>query len=122
MTLTETVTYVMTDADGDQDTATLTITITGTNDAPTLSLEAPGETVNKFGLADGSTQGVGHTATGSFTLADSDGLGDLDSVTINGTTITIANLLTAPPIVVLTARWTSPATMRRPGWSATPTR
>ena len=55
--------------------------------------------MNEFGLADGSTQGVGHTATGSFTLADLDGLGDLESVTINGTTITIANLLTAPPIV-----------------------
>ena len=115
----ESLTFEVTGMDGDGDAVSDTFGVTlYVNTPPTLSLEAPGETVNEFGLADGSTQGSGHTATGSFTLADSDGLGDLESVTINGTTITIANLLTAPPIVGAHGTLDITATMRRPGWSS----
>ncbi|MFZ3183997.1 MAG: VCBS domain-containing protein, partial [Pseudomonas sp.] len=95
--LTETFSYSMQDADGDLDTATLTITITGTNDIPGISAD-PGngganDQVFEAGLASGSAAAVnGEFATGTFSLSDADGLDDLQSVTINGTVIAIANL------------------------------
>ena len=92
-TLTETFTYTMQDADGDPSSATLTITITGSNDGPTLSLAATDSIVDEAGLSAGSAAaGDGEFASGSFTLADTDGLDDLQSVTINGKTVTIAEL------------------------------
>ncbi|EIK51677.1 outer membrane adhesin-like protein, partial [Stutzerimonas stutzeri TS44] len=92
-TLTETFTYTMQDADGDPSSATLTITITGSNDSPSLILAATDSTVDEAGLSSGSAAaGAGEFASGSFTLADIDGLDDLQSVTINGQTVTIANL------------------------------
>ena len=92
-TLTETFTYTMQDADGDPSSATLTITITGSNDGPTLSLVATDSLVDEAGLSSGSAAaGDGEFASGSFTLADTDGLDDLQSVTINGKTVAIGDL------------------------------
>ncbi|MCF7204056.1 retention module-containing protein [Pseudomonas oligotrophica] len=92
-TLTETFSYTIQDADGDPSTATLTITITGSNDAPTLSLGPTDSFADEAGLSGGSAAaGNGEFASGSFTLGDSDGLDDLQSVTINGKTVAIASL------------------------------
>src|SRR3989338_2412756 len=95
--LSETFTYTMQDADGDPASATLTITITGSNDGPQLNVD-PGndgdnDQVFEAGLATGSNAaGNGEFASGSFSLSDADGLDDLQSVTINGSTVLIANL------------------------------
>ncbi|MFC6672535.1 DUF5801 repeats-in-toxin domain-containing protein [Marinobacterium aestuariivivens] len=99
-TLTETFSYSITDADGDPDSATLTITITGTNDVPQINVD-PGndganDVVNESGLAQGSDAAAdSEFATGTFTLSDADGLDDLESVTINGTTVAIGSLVGA---------------------------
>ncbi|MEG4313498.1 hypothetical protein U8L64_00115, partial [Pseudomonas sp. FIP_A4] len=78
---------------GDPSSATLTITITGSNDGPTLSLVATDSLVDEAGLSSGSAAaGEGEFASGSFTLADTDGLDDLQSVTINGKTVAIGDL------------------------------
>ena len=96
-TLTETFSYTMQDADGDPSSAMLTITITGTNDVPTISVD-PGagsgnDVVYESGLPQGSdASAMSEYATGTFTLSDADGLDDIDSVTINGQVIPIANL------------------------------
>ncbi len=88
--------YTMHDADGDTSTAHLTITVTGTNDTPTLTTalaEGDAGLVYEAGLPSGS--GVGPTTlttSGTFTLADLDGLTHLVSVTINSTVIPIASL------------------------------
>ncbi len=88
--------YTMHDADGDTSTAHLTITVTGTNDTPTLTTafaEGDAGLVYEAGLPSGS--GVGPTTlttSGTFTLADLDGLTHLVSVTINSTVIAIADL------------------------------
>ncbi|WP_270672189.1 retention module-containing protein [Aeromonas sp. QDB17] len=95
------VTYVVDDG-RDQVTSTLTITITPVNDVPTVSVD-PGnpqganDLVYESGLPGGSkSMGSNSTvAEGGFKLGDADGLGDLKSVTINGTTIPIANLVGA---------------------------
>ncbi|WP_161566003.1 VCBS domain-containing protein [Caenibius tardaugens] len=81
--------YTIEDGDGDPSSATLTITVKGSNDVPTVSVDPgnPGganDQVLESGLVDGSTQGTGHTATGTFTLSDPDGLATLQSVTFNG--------------------------------------
>jgi VCBS repeat-containing protein len=97
-TRTETFTYTMKDADGDESTATLTITINGSNDTPTITTDSgnpqgANDVVYEAGLAAGT--GVGPTTTlvgGTFTVSDQDGLDDIQSVTINGTTIAIGNL------------------------------
>ncbi|EIK51293.1 outer membrane adhesin-like protein, partial [Stutzerimonas stutzeri TS44] len=91
-TLTETFTYTMQDADGDPSSATLTITITGSNDSPTLSVT--GATVSEAGLPFGSDPtSYSEFGYGTFTLGDADGLDDIKTVTINSTTVTIANLI-----------------------------
>ena len=89
-TLTETFNYTMQDADGDTDTATLTITINGANDAPTVTVDH-GQSLDandrstRPGLPAGSdAASTSEFATGTFTLADPDGLDDLVSVTIDG--------------------------------------
>ena len=90
--LSETFSYTMQDADGDPSTAQLTITITGSNDAP--SLNVIGAQVFESGLAAGSDASANSEfATGSFTLGDTDGLDDLQSVSINGTTVAIGSLV-----------------------------
>src|SRR3990167_965835 len=96
-TLTETFSYTMRDADGDTDTATLSITITGSNDIPGISVDPGNEGGNdqvfEAGLASGSNAaGNSEFASGTFSLSDADGLDDLQSVTINGTTVAIGSL------------------------------
>ena len=96
--VSETFTYTITDGDGDTDTAELVITITGSNDVPVLEVTTgnfnnDNDLVYEAGLVDGS--GVGSTTTtvgGTFTLSDTDGLDDLESVTINGTLISVTDL------------------------------
>ncbi|HEY0625756.1 MAG TPA: VCBS domain-containing protein [Allosphingosinicella sp.] len=97
-TLTETFSYTMQDADGDTSVATLTITINGTNDTPTITADPGNEGGNDLvfeaGLATGSDAGSGSiSAGGTFTVSDADGLDDLQSVTINGTTVAIGSLV-----------------------------
>ncbi len=96
-TLTETFSYTMRDADGDESTSTLTITITGSNDAPSLSVDprngGANDVVDEAGLPSGSNAAASSEfASGIFTLADADGLNDLQSVTINGNTVAIGSL------------------------------
>jgi VCBS repeat-containing protein len=90
--LTETFSYTMQDADGDPSTAQITITITGSNDAPSLSVI--GAQVFESGLATGSDASANSEfAYGTFTLGDADGLDDIQSVSINGTTVAIGVLV-----------------------------
>ncbi len=85
--------YMIKDADGDISQATLTIRITGTNDGPTISLNPTDDTVYESGLPTGSDAGANtEFAYGTFTISDSDGLSDVQSVTINGTTVLISVL------------------------------
>ena len=97
--LVDTATYTMRDADGDPDTATLTITITGLNDTPTVTVDTgnpsnANDQVFEAGLPTGSAAaGNSEFAFGTFTLSDPDGLDDIASVTINGDTVAIGNLV-----------------------------
>lgn len=96
---TDEFTYTITDGDNDTDQATLTITITGTNDAPELQVDANNKLVNEKGLSTGSGELVDGDAandsdtseqvTGSFTFSDAEGLADIASLTIAGTTLTL---------------------------------
>ncbi|MVW77157.1 retention module-containing protein [Pseudomonas xionganensis] len=89
--LTENFGYNIADLDGDPASAQLSITITGSNDGPSLSVE--GAEVYESGLSSGSDSSAGSEfASGTFTLGDADGLDDIQSVTINGTTVAIAEL------------------------------
>ncbi len=97
--LTETFAYTMVDADGDTSPATLTITINGADDIPTIVVDPgnPGgandQVLEEALSPDGSNPASnGEFATGTFTLADADGLDDLVSVTINGTTVALGSL------------------------------
>ncbi|MBH2032140.1 MAG: VCBS domain-containing protein, partial [Pseudomonadales bacterium] len=90
--------YTMRDGDGDVSLAELTIRIEGTNEAPTIDVRATDSVVDEAGLFPNGTDagGNGEFAGGTFALADSDGLGDIESVTITGfgapVVISIANL------------------------------
>jgi len=93
-TLTETYSYTITDADGDTSTTTLIITINGTTDgAPTVvpvdgNGAATGEaTVFEQGLV--TIPDTSETTTGTLTVTAPDGMA---SVTIGGTTFTVAQL------------------------------
>jgi VCBS repeat-containing protein len=74
---------------------TVTITINGTNDAPTITTSTGNEdnandSVKESGLTNGTSPLVSDTqASGTFTIGDSDGLDDIKSITIEGTTIEI---------------------------------
>ncbi|WP_342247449.1 hypothetical protein, partial [Pseudomonas sp. OTU5201] len=67
--------------------------ITGSNDIPTVEVSSPGaegELAQVFekGLADGSSAGDGSTVTtGSFTVADSDGLANLKTLSVGSLTV-----------------------------------
>ncbi|SMP86468.1 hypothetical protein SAMN06313486_10310 [Epsilonproteobacteria bacterium SCGC AD-308-P11] len=66
---------------------------TGTNDAPTISVSGVNDLAYESGLATGSNADANtEFANGTFTISDPDGLHQITSVTINGTTIAIANL------------------------------
>ena len=102
--LTESFGYTLTDGDGDPATATLSITINGANDGPSIVTDSGDpqgahDVVYEAGLSNGS--GVAPTTItvgGTFTVSDPDGLADIDSVTINGTTIAIGVLGTSNPL------------------------
>ncbi|WP_028629719.1 retention module-containing protein [Metapseudomonas resinovorans] len=85
--------YSMQDADGDPSNSTLTLTITGSNDIPTIEVSTPdaeGGLAQVFekGLADGSSAGDGsNITTGSFTVADSDGLANLKTLSVGSLTV-----------------------------------
>ena len=87
--------YSMQDADGDPDSSTLTLTIIGSNDAPTVEVSTPDAQgtmakVYEQGLPDGSSAGDGSTVTtGSFTVADSDGLSNLKTLSVGSLSVNL---------------------------------
>ncbi|MER9035636.1 VCBS domain-containing protein, partial [Mesorhizobium sp. M0924] len=97
-TVAESFDYAVADGDGDTALASLTITINGTNDAPQIVVNQGNpagahDLVYEAGLPAGSAAGNGSTvATGTFTVSDPDGLDDVQSVTIGGTTVAIGSL------------------------------
>ncbi|PIF73665.1 VCBS repeat-containing protein [Variovorax sp. 54] len=107
-TLTEVVSYTLTDNDGDTSTATLTITIHGANDGVTLVIgdnngpDTAGQaTVYERGLNDPAD--ASETVSGSFFVTSPDGLG---SIAVHGTTLTPAQLaaLGTSPVTIATDR------------------
>ncbi|MBT2323454.1 DUF4347 domain-containing protein [Variovorax paradoxus] len=113
--LTESVSYTIVDADGDLSTATLTITINGsTDDASGPSIvpvdgngAAAGETeVHESGLTDGAGgTDSRETSGGTIAIEAADGL---SSVTVGGTTLTVAQLqaLGTTPVTIDTGEGT----------------
>ncbi|NWL76088.1 hypothetical protein DM872_04410, partial [Pseudomonas taiwanensis] len=85
--------YSMQDGDGDPSSSTLTLTITGSNDIPSIEVSSPdaqGGLAQVFekGLSGGSSAGDGSTVTtGSFTVADSDGLANLKTLSVGSLTV-----------------------------------
>lgn len=110
-TLTEVVTYTITDADGDTSQTTLTITIHGNSDGTGPSITPADEngsgvagqnTVNESGLPGGTLEaGNGETTGGTIDVSALDGL---VSVTVGGTEILLADLQTlgTTPVVITT--------------------
>ena len=89
-TLTEKFSYQIQDADGDPSTTTLTITIQGSNDTPTINVSASELTVSEAGLSNGSDPSSTSAVTaGQFIVGDPDGLDDITSINIAGTTLNI---------------------------------
>ncbi|MGM0914586.1 MAG: retention module-containing protein [Pseudomonadota bacterium] len=92
-TLTEIFDYTLTDADGDTSTASLTITITGQDDGVTLtglSTEGGEQIVYEANLPAGSdTDSAALTQSGTFSFT---ALDELDSLTIAGQSLTLAEL------------------------------
>lgn len=91
--------YRIQDADGDTATATLTIILRGSNDAPSVDVDSgnPGgaiDCVYEAGLPGGSAEaGDGEFASGTFRLGDADGLDDLVSLTVNGQSVALDQLV-----------------------------
>ncbi|UBO76033.1 VCBS domain-containing protein [Aeromonas rivuli] len=86
--------YTMKDADGDEAIAKLTITIQGANDTSsvvTVAAMGPDHLVYEAGLSPNGSNAAANseTATGSFTVAASDGI---LNVVIGGTTFTFAQM------------------------------
>ncbi|MDH4874585.1 retention module-containing protein, partial [Pseudomonas sp. BN515] len=85
--------YSIQDSNGDQSSANLVITIVGQNDIPSIEVSSPGAggglaQVFEKGLADGSSAGDGSTVTtGSFTVADSDGLANLKTLSVGSLSV-----------------------------------
>jgi large repetitive protein len=96
-TLTDTFTYTITDEYGATSTSTLTITVNGTNDAPTISVSTGNflnwnDTVYESGLASGTNAAAtSENATGTFTIGDVDGLDDIKSISIAGTSFDVSS-------------------------------
>ncbi|QLI81006.1 retention module-containing protein [Chitinibacter fontanus] len=94
-TLKDTFNYTVSDGDL-SDSANLVITVFGTNDGPSVNVntDAVGDQVDEAALALGSTPlSDAEWAAGSFTLADVDGLDDIQGIKIvsNGNTITFSD-------------------------------
>ncbi|HEY9269056.1 MAG TPA: retention module-containing protein [Methylotenera sp.] len=70
--------------------ATLTVSIFGSNDAPTLNVTPGALSVYEAGLPQGSNSvATSETVTGSFTVGDTDGFDDIQSITIAGTVLAV---------------------------------
>lgn len=95
--LTETFSYVVTDEHGATSTSTLEVTIKGTNDAPTIFASTGNwfnvnDTVDESALANGTDQkGTTAIAYGTFTIGDADGLDDIKSISVAGTSFTVSS-------------------------------
>ncbi|MBI2754437.1 MAG: retention module-containing protein [Betaproteobacteria bacterium] len=96
-TLTDTFNYTVSDGVNTPSSSSLSVTIFGTNDTPTITVVSGAEgTVNEAALASGSNPASNaEFVTGSFMVADTDGLDDVQSVTINGHTVAIGSLVGA---------------------------
>jgi VCBS repeat-containing protein len=92
-TLTDTFSYTANDGTVDSNSANLTITIFGSNDAPTIGVETEPHQVYEAGLDAGGSRAASadEFASGSFTVADTDGLDDINSITIHNTTFVIGD-------------------------------
>ena len=112
-TLTEVVSYTITDSDGDTSNTTLTITVNGRTDAASGPSIVP---VDNNGAAAGATDVFEHGLTspadaseatgGTIAIAAADGL---QSVSIGGTPLTLADLAAlspATPVVIQTPQGT----------------
>ncbi|MBZ9944661.1 VCBS domain-containing protein [Mesorhizobium sp. BR1-1-13] len=118
-TLTDAVDYTISDGASGTDTATLTITITGTTDgSPTImpvdgNGGATGEAeVHEHGLIGAAD--TSETTTGTVNITAPDGLA---SITVGGTTVTLAQLnsLSGSPVVIDTGEGTLTLTSFTPG-------
>ncbi|MFC3913765.1 VCBS domain-containing protein, partial [Pseudaeromonas sharmana] len=93
--LTQTISYLLTDGDGDTSSANLTITITGTDDGVVVTDLTPAASggegvVDEDDLATGSDSSKESLSVdGDFTVSAPDGL---SSITVGGTVITLASL------------------------------
>ncbi|MEK6246799.1 MAG: DUF5801 domain-containing protein, partial [Planctomycetales bacterium] len=89
-TLTETFTYTLSDGEL-TDTSDLIVTLEGVNDAPTITVQTGNDTVYEAGLIpDGSGNGPkAIVVDGTFTVGDTDGLDDIQSITLGTNVISI---------------------------------
>jgi hypothetical protein len=88
---TDTFDYTVTDGEL-TDVGRLTITVNGVNKPPSLVLDSDTKSVHEEGLSGGTdSAATSEYAHGSFTVADPDGLADVKSITIGGTTFQIGN-------------------------------
>ncbi|MCP8689011.1 DUF5801 repeats-in-toxin domain-containing protein, partial [Marinobacterium sedimentorum] len=82
------------DSEGGTDSATVNISLTNVNDDPTIQVDATSKQVNERGLplgsgelADGDSgneSDQSEVTSGTFTLSDADGLDDIESLSIGG--------------------------------------
>jgi len=91
-----TITYTISDGNGGTDSATVFITVNAVEHTPTITVDTgnidnTNDGVSEAGIATiGSHAGDGsNVAEGTFTVGDPDGLGDIQSLSVAGTTFTI---------------------------------
>ena len=94
-TLTQVYTLTVDDGSGGTITQDITITINGTNDAPTITAYSgntnnANDAVYEAGLVNGSSSGSTETvATGTFTIADVEGLKDIKAISVGNNTLNV---------------------------------
>jgi len=91
-----TITYTISDGNGGSDSATVFVTVNAVEHTPTITVDTgnidnTNDGVSEAGIAIiGSHAGDGsNVAEGTFTVGDPDGLSDIQSVSVAGTTFTI---------------------------------
>lgn len=90
-----TISYSISDGNGGVDSAYVYINVVAVNHTPTIVVdtgnsENANDSVMESGLATGTTPSAASiTAEGTFTIGDPDGLSDIQSITLAGTTFTI---------------------------------
>ncbi len=104
-TLTDTFSYTASDGVNAPSSSSLSVTIFGTNDVPEITVKTGGDifasgaegTVSEAALAiiGSNPSSDGEFVSGSFKVADTDGVDDIDSVTINGQTVAVGSLVGA---------------------------